>query len=230
MCQESKNHCGSSVPHPHADFVLLCPIIERHVRIVFRHHLASEIEEAVAEAVGAAFVSYLRLKASGKDPVRDFPSAMATFAALHVKNDRHVGGRSSSRDVLSARAQRTRGFRLESLNVARHTCIENLSGRAHGYRRYEEIEELFRGNTRTPVVDQAAFRVDFPSFLRSLSERDRDLAWYLGLGHSAIDAAKRFGISAGRVTQLRQQWQREWMLSQGEFFDTSDNTASAVSD
>ena len=108
MCQESKSHFGSSVPHPHADFVQLCPIIKHHVRIVFRHYPVSEIEEAVAEAVGAAFVSYLHLKERGKDPVRDFSSAMATFAALHVRNDRHVGGRSSSRDVMSARAQRKR--------------------------------------------------------------------------------------------------------------------------
>ena len=228
MCQESKNHFSSSVPHPHADFLQLCPIIERHVRIAFRGHPLSEIEEAVAEAVGAAFVSYLHLKKRGKDPVRDFPSAMATFAALHVRSDRHVGGRSSSRDVMSTRAQRKRGFRLQSLSVARYTGIEKHS-LAHGCRQYDALEECFRDNTRTPVGDQAAFRVDFPCFLRSLSERDRDLAWYLGLGHSASDAATRFGISAGRVTQLRQQWQREWMLGQGEFLDTSENTASAVS-
>ena len=71
-------------------------------------------------------------------------------------------------------------------------------------------------HTRTPVPDQAAFRLDFPPFLASLSERDRRLAAYLALGHSAVAAARRFGLSPGRVTQLRQRWCRQWRIRQGE--------------
>jgi hypothetical protein len=39
---------------------------------------------------------------------------------------------------------------------------------------------------------------------------------YLSLGHSAKKAAAKFGLSAGRVTQLRQAWCRKWRTGQGD--------------
>jgi len=49
-----------------------------------------------------------------------------------------------------------------------------------------------------------------------LTARDRQIARTLGLGHVAKEAARRFNLSAGRVTQLRQKWQREWQVFRGE--------------
>jgi len=68
---------------------------------VFRRLPPVEREEAIAEAVAAAFVAYRRLCDRGIDPVREFPSMMATFATRQVKDGRHVGSRMSSKDVLS---------------------------------------------------------------------------------------------------------------------------------
>jgi len=69
---------------------------------------------------------------------------------------------------------------------------------------------------RTPPPDAAAFRIDFPRFLGGMSERDRALAMFLSLGHSATRAADKFGLSCGRVTQLRQQWHENWRRFVGE--------------
>jgi hypothetical protein len=100
------------------EFLDLIPIVEWHVRFAFRGRPAADREEAAAEAVAAAYASYVGLKARGKDPVRDFPSALAAYAVLHVRAGRQMGGRNSTTDALSPLAQRKRGFRVESLHVS----------------------------------------------------------------------------------------------------------------
>ena len=88
------------------------------MRFAFRGRSAADREEAAAEAVAAAYASYVSLKARGKDPVRDFPSALAAYAVLHVKAGRQMGSRNSTTDALSPLAQRKRGFRVESLHMS----------------------------------------------------------------------------------------------------------------
>ena len=202
--------------HPHAEFLKLRPLIEGHARVVFRGHSELDQEEVVAEAVATAFESYLRLKARGKDPVHDFPWAMARYAVLHVKGDRHVGGQRSSTDVLSRAAQRQHGFRVEALPSTR-TSHEKLNALRQGQRQLDLFEERLQDNRQTPVPDQVAFRIDFPAFLKTLCPRDRKLACFLSQGHSGTQAAAKFQLSPGRVTQLRQNWHKEWFLSQGDF-------------
>src|SRR5262249_54451609 len=135
-----------------------------------------------AEAVAAAYESYVRLRTRGKDPVRDFPTVMASFAVLHVRDDRHVGSPSSSTDVLSRKARQKHGFRVESLPTAPRASFANLYAEVDGQDRQETYEERLRDNTQTPVVDQVCFRLDWPAFLRTLSRRDRELAKLLSLG------------------------------------------------
>lgn len=200
----------------HAEFLALSHIVERHARVVFRDRNPTDHEEAIAEAVASAFESYVALKSRGKDPLREFPTAMATFAALHVKNDRHVGGSSRSTDVLARKAQRQHGFRVECLPSSPRTTFDNLYADVNGQQQQDTFEERLHDNTLTPVVDQVCFRLDWPAFLRTLSRRDRALIQFLSLGHSAKAAANEFKLSPPRVTQLREQWQREWRAFQGE--------------
>jgi hypothetical protein len=88
-------------------------------------------------------------------------------------------------------------------------------------RQLDLFEERLHDNRQTPVPDQVAFRVDFAAFLKTLSLRDRELARFLSFGHSAKKAASKFKLSPGRVTQLRRQWQKEWLLSQGDLLHTA---------
>ncbi len=190
-------------PRTNDEFLALKPVLERHAAICFRNLPAVHREEAIAEALAAAFVSYVRLKAQGKDPVRAFPCLMATFGVLHVKSDRHVGNASSSKDVLSLKAQRRHGFQVKSLDDLRH-------GRAEGW------QEALRDNTATPIPDQVAFRIDFGTFLRCLTKRDRWLIEFLAVGNSGTQAADRFNLTQGRITQLQRQWCWEWYALHGE--------------
>jgi hypothetical protein len=203
-------------PQEHDGFLALLPVVERHARVTFRGLPPVHREEAVAEAVAAAFQAYVGLRQRGHDPVRDFPSIMATFATLYVKNDRHVGGQSSSKDVLSKKAQQRHGFIVESLPFSSRTSVEDLYGDVRGQRELDAYEERLQDNTRSPVPDQAAFRIDFAAFLRELMPRDHDLALFLSLGNSAKQAAAKFRLSPGRVTQLRVGWCQEWFARHGE--------------
>jgi DNA-binding NarL/FixJ family response regulator len=211
----SPQHCQGTTDE-HEGFLSLMPVVKRHAQIAFRNLPSVHREEAVAEAVAAAFESYVALKSRGQDPVRDFPSKMASFAVLHVKDGRHVGGRSSSRDVLSRKAQQKHGFRVEPLPRSTRRSHEELNGAILGQQHLDTYEEMLQDTHQWPVPDRAAFRVDFPAFLQSLSSRDRQLLRYLAEGNSGKLAARKFKLSPGRVTQLRQQFCREWHAMHGE--------------
>lgn len=207
---------GHRDPQGNEGFLPLIPLVEQHARYVFRNLPDVHREEAVAEAVAAAFESYVSLKARGKDPVRDFPSMMATFGVLHVKDDRHVGGNSSSKDVLSYKARQKHHFTVKPLPQASRRPLQELHGSVVGQQRLDEYEEQLQDHRDWPVPDRAAFRVDFPEFLQALSPRDRRIAYFLSLGNSNKEAARKFKLSPGRITQLRQQWCREWYRRHGE--------------
>ncbi|MBI3410991.1 MAG: hypothetical protein HY040_21875 [Planctomycetes bacterium] len=209
--------CTSLEPnHPHADFLTLCPVVERHASVVFRALPIAEREEAVAEAMASAFESYLSLKQRGRDCVLEFPSKMAKYAALHVKNDRHVGGHANSHDALSAKAQQKHGFRVDSLQrtLPRRRKARHAFGRSS--RILDAFEEHLQDDSLTPIPEQVCFRLDWAAFMRTLSRRDRAMAKYLSLGNSATETAEKFRMSCGRVTQLRRRWHREWTTFQGE--------------
>ena len=200
---------------PHDDFLALSPVVERHARVVFRGLGAEAREEAVAEAVAAAFEAHVALKARDRNPAA-FPSMLATYSVLRVKDGRHVGGRRSSHDVLSRKAQQRRGFRVEPLPAPPRPAFERPYARARGQRKQGALEECLRDNRQTPVPDQVAFRIDFIAFLGALADRDRRMALALAEGHAAKQVASRFGLTPGRVTQLRQRWRRQWLAFQGE--------------
>ena len=198
--------------HYHAAFLGLVPAIERRVRFALRGRPPVDQEEAAAEAVATAYAAQARLAARGRDGVRDFPTALVGYAVLSAKAGRLVGVRNSSTDVLSPLARRKWGFRVESLSGP-------AEGEAPGRgepNRPRELNDRLRDNTRTAVPDQAAFRIDFPAFLGELCPRDRALAEFLALGNSGQAAAERFGLTEGRVSQLRRVWRDRWRQSQGE--------------
>jgi hypothetical protein len=185
-------------PSSNDGFLAIFPSVVRHVHFVFRRLSPADREEVEAEAVAAAFRSYVQLKEQGKDPTV-FPTMLACFAALRVKQGRRLGGRRDTRDVLSYRAQKSRGFRVISLDA-----------------KEARLAEALRDDTRTPIPEQVAFRVDFPAWLNTMRARDRQMVLALASGDQATEVARRFKLSAGRVTQLRQEWQREWQIFHGQ--------------
>jgi DNA-directed RNA polymerase specialized sigma subunit len=71
-------------------------------------------------------------------------------------------------------------------------------------------------NRRSPVRDQAAFRIDFPRWLQTLPERDRDIVLRLCQGERPVEVARQYGITRGRVSQLRRELHDGWLQFHGE--------------
>lgn len=177
----------------HATFLTLLPGLERHARVYFRHLRPADREEAAADVVAYAFASYLRLKHRGKDPAA-FPVAFARFTTRAVANGRAVGRTSSTRDVLVRAARR---------RFAVHRLDDPAPPPAGWWR------ELLT-DPRADVPAQAAFAVDFPAWLSTLSAVKRRVAVLLAFGHGTGATARRAGISPGRVSQLRAELAASW--------------------
>jgi hypothetical protein len=140
-------------PSVHIRFLAILPRIETHGQIYFRHlKCPHRREDAVAEMVAICWRWFIRLVKQGKDPTQ-FPSALATFAARAVRAGRRLGRIERPKDVLSCRAQRLHGFRVESLPLSTRNTHENLYSVPHGQQRQDAFEERLRDNAVTPVPD-----------------------------------------------------------------------------
>ena len=176
------------------DFLAVLPAVRTHAQVCFRKLPRNDREEAVAEATACAFVSYCSLARRNRlNGV--YPSTLATYAAHRVRNDRHVGGSQSSTDVLSPLAGRRRGFVVGSLTPSRGE---------DGWRAVA-VED-----GRVSPADQAAFNLDFRAWLDGFTGRDRRIINRLAAGEGTMAVADRFGLSPGRVSQLRHQFERSW--------------------
>jgi hypothetical protein len=54
------------------------------------------------------------------------------------------------------------------------------------------------------------FRLDFPAWSATRTERDRRVLDDLMLGERTLDVAGKHGLSPGRVSQLRRQFLLDW--------------------
>ncbi len=151
----------------------------------------------------------IRLVAQGKDPAL-FPSTLATYAARAVRSGRRLARMERPKDVLSPRAQQLHDFRVESLPVSTRAAYEHLYSSPHGQQRQDAFEERLRDNTVTPVPEQVHFRLDFPAWLKTRTDRDRRVIRDLMAGERTQDVAAKYGLTAGRVSQLRRAFMEDW--------------------
>jgi hypothetical protein len=200
----------------HADFLAILPKIQTHARICFRHlRCPGKKEDAVAEVVAVSWKWYLGAVSQGKD-ANEFASTLADFAARHVRSGRKLCGQERSRDVLSPVAQQRHGFNIEPLNCSTRQSYETLYGDPHGQDQIDAFEERLKDNTVTPPPEQAAFRIDFPAWLKGLGPRNRKIARDMTLSHSTRQLALKHRISEGRVSQLRRELHQDWQRFHGE--------------
>jgi hypothetical protein len=179
------------------------PRVEAHGRVYFRHVKDPERkEELLAELHGLAWLWFVPLVHRGKD-VLQFVSALATYAARAVRSGQRVVGHQKAKDVLSPVAQRKHGFAVERL-----PDFSTLGG--------SPIEEALHANTVSPVPDQVAFRLDFPAWLATLSQRNRALAEDMALGEKTQELAEKYRVSEGRISQMRRYFQCDWLHFCGE--------------
>jgi hypothetical protein len=195
----SRNPFGSppALEALHEKFLALLPRILIHARISFRDvHCSHEKDDVIAEAIALAWRWYLRLMEQGKDAAR-FPSVLALFAVRRVRGGRRLCTKERSRDVLTRSAQVRHGFRVGPLPSASRLG-DNL------------FEQALQDNRQTSIPDQVCFRCDFPSWQSTRSDRDRRLIDDLMIGGRTGEVARKHGLSAARVAQLRREFHADW--------------------
>jgi hypothetical protein len=196
----------SSVPAAswQAGFLSVLPAIQTHATIKFRRLRAERREEAIQEAIAAACVSYQLLAVQGRLHVAH-ASTLADYAVKHVRSGRHIGGaQDAAKDVLSPAAALRHGVRAIRFS-------QRGSGGMQGWRRV-----VVEGRGRVSIADLAAFRVDFARFLKTLGRRDQRVIDCFVRGDRTGEVAAIFGLTPGRISQLRTRFERQWRNFQGE--------------
>jgi hypothetical protein len=189
-----------------AAFLAILPRVLKHAHFHFRDlRCLHRQDDAVAETVALAWKCFRRLARRGKDASR-FPVAFANYAARAARNGRRLCGQEKARDALSPLAQQRRGFAVQSLPMA-----SSMNGNL--------FDEALAHNTQTPVPDQVGFRLDFPAWRLQRCERDRRLIDELMIGERTLDVARRHGLSAARISQLRRAFHLAWQTFCGELVE-----------
>jgi hypothetical protein len=202
--------------HPaEGGFLRFLPAVKKHAEITFRQLSEVEKEEAVAEAIATAYCNYASAARRRRTDALK-PSMLATYAAWHVKDGRHVGGgRDRTRDVLSRRAAQRRQFKVHRLCGREHCIYDCLALNDHPVWRRVLLEDR-----RTPVPDQVAFRIDWSAFLSRQTDRTRRMLAMLAEGHRRCQVADKFGVTAPALTQRMDRLRRQWLA----FQDPTTNT------
>jgi hypothetical protein len=186
----------------HSRFLSFLHRIEAHAKFCFRRiRCADRLADFVAEVVALAWKWFVRLEQRGKD-VMKFVSAIAAYAVKAVKCGQRITRMERAKDAMNPRTQRRHGFRVEPLPFEMP--------------RSSAFAPALTDNAVTPPPDAAAFRIDFPSWLGTLAERDQRVAEALMMGERPYETAERFGMSRSRVSQLRRAWSEDWTRFHGE--------------
>ena len=184
-----------SLPAWHKAFLAMLPRIATHAKIAFRHLNAEAREEAVQEVVCNACHAFARLVELGKQDLA-YPSALARYGVAQAKAGRKVGCRLNVNDITSEYCRRRKNVTVERLDF--YDADEDA---------WQEVvvEDKHAGPAET-----AAARIDIDRWFRRLRPRQRQIAQALAVGERTKDVARRFGLSPGRVSQMRQEFSRDW--------------------
>jgi hypothetical protein len=194
----------------HAGFLAILPRIRRHAWIAFRGFPPEARQELVEEVLANAFVAYVRLVERGKEHLAQ-SSPLARYAVAQVRVGRRVGGRLNVRDPMSPYCQWRK-----SLSVGR---LDHFDEENNGW------QEVVIEDRRAGPAEIACCRIDFASWLRLLPERQRKIALILATGETTSATAAMFGVTAGRISQLRAWFQQTWVAFQGEAVPVGPETA-----
>ena len=188
-------------PHWHKAFLGMLPQILTHAKCAFSFLKPEARAEAVQEVVANACQAYARLVELGKTDVA-YPIALARYGVRQTRDHRKVGGHLNIRDVLSRYCQTRKGVVVERLD--KFDTQENS---------WEEVlvEDRHAGPAAT-----ACARLDMDSWLKTLPVRHRRIAQYLSLGSRTSEAARKFRVSNGRISQLRKELAKSWQRFAGD--------------
>lgn len=192
----------SSSPAPiggiQAHFLAALPRMEDTLRYLLRNvRPASRADELHADALGLLWRYWLSVTESGRQPA-DMVGPLVFRAVQAVKNGRSVVGQERSRSVTSPVAPTRERF-------VRHSWPDD--GPAD--RPLDWFDTVAIRASDRPA-ETAAFTLDFEDWLSQLPDRWERIAKELATGTRTMDVARTFGLSDGRVSQLRAALADSW--------------------
>ena len=176
-------------------FVEMLPEIKRWLRIAFCRLAFESREDAIAEGIAHCLLAYVRLHEQGRTEVAN-ASSLAWYSSRQVKRGRPAVGRMNSKDPLSRYAQVGNGNRFARQNG-------------------EWIDTLAE-DKRASVPDQVAAKMDTRAWFATLTKRMKEIAKDLACGCSTSEVARKYGVTAGRISQLRRVLEESWAAFQQE--------------
>ncbi len=180
-------------------FVEILPRLRRQLSCAYRGLAPEMRQEAVQEGIVNCLRAFVRLHQQRRLESA-YPSSLARYAVLQGCVGRTVCSRLNSHDPLSRYAQ-----------LRRRIVVERLDRRSS---ESGDWLEAYVEDRRASIPDQVAMRIDIPAWLSLLSRRTRRIATDLAIGCSTCEVARKYRLSAGRISQLRQELYRSWLRFQ----------------
>jgi hypothetical protein len=178
-----------------AEFVAMLPEINRWLRLAFRQLGLEAREDAIEEGIVHSLLNYSRLYAQGRAAQAN-ASSLAWYATRAVKRGRPAAGRMNGKDVSSRYAQ-----------IGSKVGFERQNG--------EWMDKLVQ-DKRASIPDVVAAKMDVGAWFATLTKKMKQIASDLALGYSTSEAALKYGLTAGRISQLRRALEASWLAYQQE--------------
>lgn len=193
--------CKEQYASPEDHFLGMLPLIRSQAAGAFRTLRRELREELIQEVIASAYCAFARLVELGKQDIA-YPTPLGRYAIRHVRSGRRVGSKLNVRDVTSRYAQLATGITQESLN--------QFDGENDAW--LEVVVE----DRRAGPAETAAARIDIAAWLGSLPCRVRRIAETLASGEKTQKVASLYGLSSGRISQLRRELQTSWKCFHGD--------------
>jgi hypothetical protein len=194
------NSTESRTESTDGQFLAMLPSIRRQAAIAFRNMLAEAREESIQEVICRAYSAYVQMARRGKAAIA-YPTPLACFAIRQVRAGRRVGCPQNSGDVMSPVAHRGHVLKIERLDRRND--------------RTGDWDQLLVEDRKAGPAETAAARIDLRAWFAMLPRRYRRIAGALAVGGKTSDVARQFGLTPGRISQLRSSFHAHWEHFQG---------------
>ncbi len=192
-----KSRRVSNPPAWHAGFLAMLPTIHSYARGAFGHLNPEARQDMIQEVIANALVAYVRLFQQGRIALA-YPTVLARYGVAQVRDGRKVGCKLNIRDVLSPYCQKRKNIAMERLDHFDHET--------------GEWQEILVEDRHCGPFDIVRTKLDFAAWLRSLPIKLRRIAKTLASGQRTGDVARKFGLTDGRISQMRSELLASWRL------------------
>jgi hypothetical protein len=185
---------------PRDKFLELLPKIRSRIEFAFRGLPRQTREDLIEEAVIDSFVAFMRLAELEKLDVA-LPTPLANYAVKRTLAGRRIGAKLNVHDLTSPYAQKLTGVRIARLD--------------HYDRQEHAWKEILLEDKSAGPAEVAMTKIDFEDWFGRLPRRARKIVERLLLGDRTSELARRFRLTAGRISQLRRALRENWDEYQG---------------